>query len=457
MISNNTIDSAIVQNMDKEKMDNEAKRSGNRAFEAVKPKCIAIIGAGPAGMTAAITAYNTLQRNNISPEKYRIIIFEANSEAGKKLKATGNGKCNFTNLNQKPDFYFSDDSEKVNRILNKFDEKSCIDFYKRIGIPFRERNGYCYPYSEDASEVRDCFVKKTESIAKFFYGKRIKHIFLPDSANGFRLVASDKEEFFADRVIVCCGGLSYQCFGSNGDGFFMAKELGLEVTDTYPALSGLTCSDKICKALDGVRIQAEITLACESTDPENKNEKVLYKEAGEIIFNNSGLSGIPVMNSSRLAINALNKGKKVKMLIDFAPDFSSDEVTEYLNSYKDLNEFAESNALLKKKVSDCFREYLIQFEGSMKKDEVFVRLKEMIKNLELEIKSYGGFDKAQVTQGGVSLKALNDSLESPKIKGLYFAGENVNVDGICGGYNLQWAYSSGCVAGENAAETMMVE
>lgn len=432
------------------------KENGNIASQNSKVKRIAVIGAGPAGMTAAISAAETFAKNDVTADSYDILVLEANSEAGKKLKATGNGKCNFTNYNQDLNFYNSDDNEKVKRILEKYDDESCRLFYDNLGIPCREKNGYCYPYSEDAAEVRDCFARKVNEIAAVKYNTRIKHIVKNNDDSCFKLITSDKREIEADRVIVCCGGLSYQSFGSNGDGFFMARELGLEVEDTYPGLCNLLTKDDIAKALDGVRAQTEISLMCRIDNSSYEYPEEIYRESGEIIFSNSGVSGIPIMNSSRHAIKALNEGDIVFVKVDFVPDFSEDKLKEYIKKhFHNLTDFTEANAFVKKKVSDFFCGLLYKNNLDLSEEILLEKLCELLKNYTFEIYGFGGYDKAQVTQGGVKLSELNENLEAAKTKGLYFAGENVNVDAICGGYNLQWAYSSGYTAGEDAAKSLL--
>ena len=471
---------------------------------------IAVIGAGPAGMMAALAAQEQFE-NELCDKKddnridyckkfdnsNRIVIFEANSEAGKKLTVTGNGKCNFTNLNQSIEYYNSDNTSMVEDTLKRFNEKDCIAFFEKLGIPHTERNGYCYPYSEQAKSVRDFFCRELcRKNIPVIYDTRIKHIRQNADCDGFILVTASKKEIRARKVIVCCGGISYQMYGSNGDAFYMAGELGIGVEKPLQALCALKTDFKYISELDGVRAHASIFLHVDEDDE--------YTETGEIIFSGNGVSGIPVMNVSRHAVKALEtdlsrqavsafgkdvnrdtvrtletdvirdkvrtfeadvnrkpvNAESITLFIDFADRIEFEKLEQFIYTRLREDDRPESlNGLINDKLSRVVYKIINDTQISeviSPCSEASYRIKSnaialLLKSFRLNITGAAGFDKAQVTQGGIMLQELNEKLEVNKYPGLYFAGENVNVDAICGGYNLQWAFSSGNVAGKNSA------
>lgn len=446
---------------------------------------VVIIGAGPAGLMAAAAAKSENPGLNI-------IILEGNSVAGKKLSATGNGKCNFTNLVQNKDFYRSNNIEKASKILEQFDYKQTIEFFENIGIPMRERNGYCYPYSEQAKAFRDVFVryvinlgveiaydsyveeintvlekvnatkKKANDIPEIVSAipeqvntisekanaipEQVKVILeepLSKKANKF-LVVGNNFRICSSKVVVCCGGLSYKAFGCLGKGFDIAKKFNIDVINPAPALCGMITDYDSMKWLEGVRAQAEIRLI-------DARSEVIYSEAGEIVFNANGVSGIPVLNASRFAVNQLANNSKVYLEIDFARDFTEEYITNYVRKALSINSNAKEalNGLVPDKLLNVFQ-YNVEKDNNLNPDlKRTVGYVNYIKHFKIRITDVVEIDKAQVTQGGVALESLNEQLEALNVPGLYFAGENVDVDGKCGGYNLQWAFSSGYVAGKS--------
>lgn len=413
---------------------------------------IIIIGGGASGLIAAYSACLKIKSRNEIPD---VVVLEANSTLGKKITATGNGRCNFTNLFQSPECYRTDSPEFVVNILKQFDEKEVLEFFKGIGITCYERDGYCYPQSEQAKSVRDALeyhIYKagartyTDTDVTDIHYETGKGIFLEAVNSG------QKKQYLCDKLIVCAGGKAAPVFGTDGRILkLMESRLKLSVIPQYPALCGLI-PETDTKTLDGVRTRCRCSLSVND-----------YSEFGEIIFSKNGISGIPVLNLSRFAVAAINSGANVNLILDFFPDYTHEALTEYL-----YNTIAGSGLSPLKGfcgiMNDKLLRYILLLSGinpEGKPDlnnltalmDMMDKLSIMLKNFTIPLKAYQSFDNSQTTRGGLSFDLLDDSLQLKAYPGIYFAGEILDVDGKCGGYNLQWAWSSGYVAGKSAAES----
>lgn len=398
-----------------------------------------IIGGGAAGLFAAISA-SLFTRD--------VLIIDANTSPGRKIAATGNGKCNFTNLDFEGDVIRSaSDMTKINSVLARFSNLDCIAFFENNGIPLKERNGYCYPYSGQASSVQNMLqFKIREAGIKVQSDTVINTVKKLSDGAGFQLVSEDGREFSADRVLLSTGGLAQPCYKNTGKGYALAKALGHSCISPLPALVGLTLNSKYLRILAGVRAEANVTV--EISDGSS------YREYGEIIFSKTGISGIPVMNLSRFAVNALEKGLKCRVALDFFEKKSDTELSTDI-----LKHFLKGSLNVEESLCGLLNNKLVYVglqmagidplsgpdDSPIKKK--LQRLAQIFKRFEFEITGSTGFENAQVTSGGIPLDEVTDDLESVICPGLYFAGEILDVDGRCGGYNLQWAWSSGAVAG----------
>lgn len=405
---------------------------------------VIIAGAGAAGLVAAIAA---------ARKGKSVLIIEKNTKAGKKILATGNGKCNFTNLHQTPECYRSEDSKFAMKVLSNFDLNKTLNFFENLGIFPKERNGYVYPFSEQASSVVSVLLMECERLkVEIAYNEKVKSVIQPDFT--VVTVRPDNTEaiYYGKKLIIATGGCASPNLGSDGSGYQLAKSFGHSIVKPLPALVSLKSPDKFCKTVSGVRTQAKVTAYASS--------KPLSQEEGEIIFTDYGISGIPVMQLSRFVSKALDKKEEVFLILDFFKEYTNDELKKLLTVRCSQN----PNKTLEEMLIGLFNNklnYILIKEAKLDPGLKCKRLSKadinklagQIKNFKIRISDTNSFDFAQVTAGGVSTSEINpDTLESKKKKNLYFAGEIVDVDGTCGGYNLQWAWSSGYIAGSNAAK-----
>lgn len=408
-------------------------------------KKIAVIGAGASGMMAAITA---------ARQGAEVMLFEKNERVGKKILATGNGKCNLSNMNCGADKYYCADAEKLQRMLGLFSPWDTISFFESMGMMVRDKNGSLYPYSEQASTVLDIlrmeltkrkvFVLLETEVEWAAYQKK-KQVFEVRDQNG--------KSYMYDKLILT-GGSPASVHRSRKSAYLLAERFGHHIVDLMPGLVQMRSDEIFCKALAGVRCTAKVDLVID--------KDVAASEEGEVQFTDYGISGIPIFQFSRLAAYALKKKKAVEVVLDFFPEqekkaFAFFSRLRYENQRNQtLEEFLTGT--LNKKINMV----LIKRNGlkpGMKVEEAgcegVLRLMEQCRNFSLHISGVNPMENAQICAGGVDFKEIDDQMESLLIPGLYFAGEIVDVDGLCGGYNLQWAWTSGYIAGMCAAGVLI--
>lgn len=403
---------------------------------------IAVIGGGAAGMMAAITAGGL---------GAAVTLYERNDRVGKKLLSTGNGKCNFTNVDLQLSHYFSRDLPAAWDVLQQFDNQAALNFFHEAGLMTKERRGGLYPAAEQASVVLDILRLQLER--KFVEVRTENKVQkLRSLSEGSIEVVTEKSKERYDSVILACGSKAAPKTGSDGNGYILAESLGHTLVPVVPALVQLRCDDAQLKSVAGVRAEAEIIL--------DINKKEAAKERGELQLTDYGISGIVVFQLSRIAAYALLEKKNVTAYINFLPEFSEEsyriwaaERKASLRGVKTVEEFF--TGMLHKKLMLFF----IKLAG-LKPTEEYRKVSEqgidkvfaLCRRFPLHITGCNPFDNAQVCAGGVPLYEVSADLESLKQKRIYFAGELLDVDGKCGGYNLQWAWASGYVAGKSAAE-----
>lgn len=370
---------------------------------------LCIIGGGAAGMTAAVTA------KNLNPN-LEIVILEKKEKLGKKILASGNGKCNLSNINCKGYIHI-------------------LEFFQSMGLITRaDEDGRIYPYSEESKAVVSAFwgaLKKLGVSVKT--GSCVKSVSKTDF---FTINFNNGEMLKAKKVIIACGGKSAPKLGSTGDGYRWAKGFGHSVTKLIPALTAVDVSEKVSD-LKGVREKAQITLLYKGNE--------IFREMGEVQFTEKGISGICVFNLSRFLV--IPEGKSLSdgfsdylIKIDFMPGFN--QVERLLKERSALGIF-DLNSLVKEPLA----EYIRKLSGGNIKIQ-----SEMLKSFTLSVTGVKGWDFAQVTRGGVCMDEINlETMESIIIKNLYFIGEVTDFDGPCGGYNLNYAWETGIKAGRNIA------
>lgn len=420
---------------------------------------VAVVGGGAAGMTAAITA----ARAGAST-----VLLERNDRLGRKLLMTGNGKCNLGNRDLKQSDYYSDDMAVAASVLDRFGTEETIAFFASLGLLVREKRGYLYPVSEQAAAVLDVLryglereradvltEAPVQEIRQQRQGKAGK-----DSGAGYVLQLQDGRRLQARRVILTCGGQAAPATGSDGSGYALARALGHRVIPPVPSLVQLHCGEKYCKALAGVRAEGTVRIyPAESAEKGRKGagKSWLCQEYGEIQLTEYGISGIPVFQLSGQVNQLLAQGRRLRAELDFFPQYEASDYEQLCQQRlkqadRGTVEAFFTGMLHKKIMSVCIRqaglspEQEVSQADSGKLRQVFA----LCRRLPFTITGSHPFENAQVCRGGVSLKEVDLQLQSRRCKGLYLAGELLHVDGRCGGYNLQWAWASGSVAGAAA-------
>jgi len=399
---------------------------------------IYIVGGGASGMVAAIQART---KDN------EVILLEKNDRVGKKILATGNGRCNLGNENLSVDCYYSKNRSSVEQVLKRYDTESAISFFAALGLKVRSKNGYLYPYSEQASAVLDVLRMELERRKiRVETGVQITDCTPLKKKRGYLLMASDGRSYEADRVILACGGPASLKEGGK-EGYLMLQRLGLKTYPLVPGLVQLRTDDKERKAMSGVRCQASLRLFVDGT--------MKGQEQGELQLTDYGISGIPVFQLSRMAAYALKEHKWVTMQIDFAPEYTYDEIVIYLleqqKARKEQNVDELLTGFLNKKLNLVLLKKCqisgSRESGSLQKKEI-KQLAGLYKNYEVHITDTNPFLNAQVCAGGLAIEEVDGQMQVKKYPGLFVTGELLDVDGICGGYNLHWAFATGTIAGK---------
>ena len=397
---------------------------------------IIIIGAGASGLAAGISA---------AREGASVTIMEHTARPGKKLLSTGNGKCNLTNLQLPAGAYRGNQPDFAYPVLNAFTVSQTIDFFKDLGIVLTERNGYVYPNTGQAAAVLEAMLFELEHL-----GVRIVTECRVEEIKKDLTVITDKGERKGDGVILAAGSMAAPKTGSDGSGYDLAHKLGHRIITPLPALVQLRCREKWYRQAAGVRTDALVTLKTDG--------KTAVSDRGELQITDYGISGIPVFQVSRYAARALNDGQQVTAQLDFLPELSFSDLETLLLErqkrfgYRPAEEFL--HGVLNSKLTKILLKEAGITRASLVKEITTREIKNLvncIKELKTVIVSTNTFDQAQICSGGVDTREVDPvTMESRLIRGLYFSGEILDVDGICGGYNLQWAWSSGITAGIHA-------
>lgn len=403
---------------------------------------IIIVGGGAAGMIAAIAA-----RRNGS----EVTILERNDRVGKKILATGNGRCNYTNINLSTINYHGKNSKFTYSALGSFNVDMTIEFFERLGItPFIEENGKVFPMSLQSSSVLDVLRLEIENLGiKIKLEASVKSI---KKDKYFTLELENGEKIRGSKVILATGGKAMPASGSDGSGYNLVKELGHTIVETFPGLVQLKLEGNSFRNLKGIKFPGKVILY--------SGNKFLLEDFGDILFTDYGISGPPILQISRTALEYLNNKKEAKLNISIIHSQSKEKLFDYL----DKRFIYMKNRTIEESLIGLINKRLIPTilkEVGIKKDKkVFGISKKEIKDIskiltdwEFKIIGSKGWKDAQVTAGGVSTDEIDSkTMESKKCKGLYIVGELLDIDGDCGGFNLQWAWSSGYIAGISASK-----
>ncbi|SHI30330.1 BaiN/RdsA family NAD(P)/FAD-dependent oxidoreductase [Parasporobacterium paucivorans] len=406
---------------------------------------IIILGGGASGLAAAITA---------SGQGASVTIIEHKDKIGRKILVTGNGRCNLTNLNQDGVNYRGEQPGFALQVLRNFGLDETLGFFDSLGLLLKDRDGYVYPFSDQAAAVSDAL--------RFKCAGQGVHILTQTKAEN---IALSKGKFQvrtrngegrgdtlqADRVILSTGGMAAPQNGSDGSGYCLAHGLGHSIIKPVPALTGLYCKETFFKGVAGVRTAARLNLYI--------NEEWQMMEEGELQLTNYGISGIPVFQISRFVSRALDCKKSVSVEIDLIPEYTANALKDFLlrQIVSNPNKTVEEHlyGILNKKLA-----MLVLKLAGVNPSTPSVRVSDadigkvvhLIKNIRVDIDHPNTFEFAQVSAGGVDTRQIHpQTLESRLVPGLYITGELLDIDGACGGYNLQWAWSTGCLAGKAAA------
>lgn len=406
-------------------------------------KRVLIVGGGASGMMAAIWARR---------KGAEVAIFEKNPRVGKKILATGNGRCNYTNIYTDVVNYYGKNPEFVKGALGNFSVSDTIRFFEELGIEHKvEDGGKVFPMSDQASSILDVLLYELNQLGiEIICDANVTNI--ANKKGIFKITLENGRTYEGDRVIIATGGKAMPSSGSDGNGYPLAQKLGHKVTDIFPALVQIMLEGSFFKQIDGVKLEGTAELIF--------NNRTIARDKGDILFANYGVSGPPIFQLSRPAGKLLNEGRDAYLKINLLDRFTLDELNSILErrfmtgANKPLD-FSLVGLINKRLIPVVLKEAGIQDlkkpAGNVTKNER-ERIARLINGWMFKIRGTKGWQSAQVTAGGVDTGEIDENtMESKLVKGLFFAGEIMDIDGQCGGFNLQWAWSSGYTAGVNAA------
>lgn len=400
---------------------------------------VVIVGGGASGLITSIYARK---------KSHEVIVIEKLDKCGKKILATGNGRCNYWNSEQNLNHYHSLNQEILNQMITEKDKKEVLEFFSSIGIIPKIKNGYYYPSSNQASSIRDALVLQAKLVGVHFITDQ-EVVDIRKNKNKF-IVVTDKEEILSDKVVLATG--SHAGVKDEVNGYDLALKFGHTIIDVLPALVQLKANETFLRAWSGIRSDVCIKLY--------ENNEFVKEESGEIQLTDYGISGICTFNLSHIVSRGLKNKKQEHVVIDFLPFVETNSITEFTSWIEERNKLIKNRTLLElfegilnyKLIAVLLNRSHINSSKHWNQLKIEEKrcLAQNIKYFHLDIIGTNPYIKAQVCSGGVSLKEINPmTLESLKEEGLYFVGEILDVDGDCGGYNLSFAWISGMKCGKN--------
>ena len=403
---------------------------------------VIIIGGGASGLVAGIVA---------ARKGCQVTILERLNRVGKKILVTGNGRCNMTNTDIDKAYYHSSSPVDFEKVLNRFGYKESQIFFKELGIMPLIEGKKVFPLSEQAASIVDVLRMELDKLGVLIVSDT-KVIDLKQRKGKWILTSEDQRCFEAHQVIVATGGMTSSSLGCDGAGYELLKKVGHTLQKPFPILVHLLSSTPYCKMMKGTKIKANASIFVE-----NKLKRMEY---GEVLFTEDGLSGPPIFQISRVASLAALQKKKAQVRLDLFPNVTEDELISMI--YERITAHPErtlENLLLgvvnKRVIIPLLKAAdmgsIHRTIDHLEYDEV-MRLVSVMKAWPFEIEGTRGYKFAQVTAGGISADEIDfDTMASLKASHLYITGEVMDVDGDCGGYNLQWAWATGYIAGESVS------
>lgn len=389
---------------------------------------VAIIGAGASGMICALQC---------SRAGLKTLLLEKEILAGRKISVSGNGRCNFTNINAAPCKYYGD-KDFVSSVLKQFSAQDCLKFFSGLGLLFKEEdNGRYFPLAGKAACVNDCLLAALIAAGtEIKYKTQVNQII--KFAGGFKLICGGGQIYTAKNIVLACGSAAYPQTGGTTKGYELAQSLGHSVKTPKPALSAIDFKESAVSRLAGLKLYCAVSFAKNPSD----------REEGEITFGNKGAAGNNILSLSR------NAKQGDKILIDFLPQLSGAEVKELFKKRAAMYPDFKVKELFSGALPSALANLLIDFCGIRKntllfelKGNIFDKIVSTVKAWPFTVAGLRSFKECTVIAGGVNTAEIEyKTCASKKAEGLYITGELLDVDGRCGGYNLQFAWSSGYAA-----------
>lgn len=398
---------------------------------------VLIIGGGASGMMAALSA--------AEDGSNRVMLLERQGRVGRKLLATGNGRCNLTNLGADASHYHGAAPEFVKPALERFGVQRTLDYFRALGLlTVAEADGKVYPLSDQASSVLDVLRFAVE-LRGVTVVPSCDVIEVKKKARGYEAVSATGEKYFGDKLIVCCGGCAGKRLGGVKSGYFLLGQLGHSCTALYPCLTQIETDPTWVKALKGVRADCRVAL--------RRGGRVIQETAGELQFTEFGVSGPVAFELSRAASTG---GEGLTLVLDLFRDYPAEALAAFLRERRERFPQLPVEELFSGSLQSRLGKTVLKRAGIAMAEPLgsvgdarIDDLCKLVKAFPLDVTGVKGFDNAQVTVGGVSVSEFRaDTLESRIAPGVFAAGEVLDIDGDCGGFNLQWAWSSGYVAGK---------
>ena len=401
---------------------------------------IIIIGGGPSGVVAALNAKN---------EQNEVIILERNDKLLKKLLLTGNGRCNYFNENFSLSDYDSYDESKIEQIITEKNIWNTRLFFEQLGIVPKIKNGYYYPYTNQASTIRNMLIHELNNKnISIFYNTYVSNI---EKRDGRFFIQTNNREFYAERVVIATGSFAYPSTGCDGSGYSILKKFGHSVIPPLPALVQLKSNFPYVKEWDGIRSEVRVDLY--------ENDKYVDSELGEIQLTNFGISGICVFNLSNRVTRGIFNHKKEVIKINFVP-FIEALITPWMERYSKKQSTKNIQLLLEGFINQKLVPIILKcanIDGSKFYSDLSIEERKTLCNyltqFPVEITGTKGYDNCQICNGGVRLSEIDlETMESYLVRGLYITGELLDLNGKCGGYNLTTCWISGLLAGNSLKE-----